>query len=73
MTSTRSVEGWARGSGEAVLTAEGDTTVVAYQCDVEVGGLIASVGQRVLEGVSKFLVGQMFNKLRGFVEQEEGR
>ncbi len=45
---------------------------MTYSSEVEVGGLIASVGQRVLEGVSKFMVGQMFTKLRGLVEQEEG-
>ncbi len=45
--------------------------VLSYDCDVEVGGLIASVGQRVLEGVSQFLIGQMFKRLQGHVGQGE--
>lgn len=63
--------GFVKGSGEALLRAENGGTIIAYDCDVEVGGLIASVGQRVLEGVSTFLVGQMFSKLQGFAAQEE--
>lgn len=65
-------QGFAKGAGEAQLRSENGVTVVAYSSEVEIGGLIASVGQRVLEGVSKFMVGQMFTKLRGFVEQEGG-
>ena len=63
--------GFVKGNGAARLRAENGTTVVAYDCDVEVGGLIASVGQRVLEGVSGFLVGQMFSKLQSFAAREE--
>jgi hypothetical protein len=62
--------GFVRGIGEARLRAESGTTVLAYDCDVEVGGLIASVGQRVLEGVSTYLVGQMFAKLQGHAGRE---
>ncbi len=62
--------GFVKGSGHADLRAEQGGTIVAYECDVEVGGLIASVGQRVLEGVSGFLVGQMFSKLQGFAREE---
>lgn len=63
-------QGFVRGSGEARLRENGKFTALSYDCDVEVGGLIASVGQRVLEGVGKFLVGQMFTKLQGFVGEE---
>lgn len=62
--------GFVRGTGAADLREENGVTVVVYDCDVEVGGLIASVGQRVLEGVSGFLVGQMFSKLQVYAVQE---
>lgn len=64
-------QGFVRGSGEARLHSVNGTTRVSYDCDVEVGGLIASVGHRVLEGVSQFLIGQMFTRLRGHVGQGE--
>jgi carbon monoxide dehydrogenase subunit G len=38
-------------------------TRVTYDADVQVGGLIASVGQRMLGGVSKMMLDQFFNRM----------
>src|SRR4030095_3874801 len=38
-------------------------TRVSYSADVQVGGLIAAVGQRVLVGVSKMRTDQFFNRM----------
>jgi carbon monoxide dehydrogenase subunit G len=38
-------------------------TRVTYSADVQVGGLIAGVGQRMLGGVSKMMADQFFNKM----------
>jgi len=38
-------------------------TRVAYSADVQVGGLIAGVGQRMLSGVSKMMADQFFNRM----------
>ena len=43
--------------------AEGGGTRVAYSADVQVGGLIASVGQRMLGGVAKMLADKFFGKM----------
>ena len=51
--------------GEAVITlaeAPGGTRV-AYTADLQVGGLIASVGQRMLGGVSKMMGDKFFNRM----------
>ncbi len=64
-------QGFVKGNGEAQLRAADGMTILSYDCDVEIGGLIASVGQRVLEGVSQFLVKQMFTKLKSHVGQEK--
>ncbi len=64
-------QGFVRGFGEAQLQGKNGVTVVSYECNVEVGGLIASVGQRMLEGLSKFLLNQMFTKLQAYVGEEE--
>jgi hypothetical protein len=51
--------------GEALMTlsdADGGTRV-AYDADVQVGGLIASVGQRMLGGVSKMMLDQFFDRM----------
>ena len=42
--------------------AEGGTRV-SYSADVQIGGLIAGVGQRMLGGVSKMMADQFFNRM----------
>ena len=52
--------------GETVITlsdAEGGGTRVAYSADMQVGGLIASVGQRMLGGVAKMMADKFFGKM----------
>ena len=52
--------------GETVITLsdiEGGGTRVSYTADVQVGGLIASVGQRMLGGVSKMMADKFFGKM----------
>jgi carbon monoxide dehydrogenase subunit G len=54
------------GSGEARFTleaAEGGT-LLAYDGVGEIGGLVAGVGQRVLRGVSRHLIGKFFKSVR---------
>jgi len=38
-------------------------TRVSYSADVQVGGLIAGVGQRMLGGVSRMMADQFFNRM----------
>jgi len=38
-------------------------TRVSYSADVQVGGLIAGVGQRMIGGVSKMMADQFFNRM----------
>ena len=52
--------GFMRGTGSLELAEEPQGTKIAYQGDIQVGGPIASVGQRLLEGATKMLVGQFF-------------
>jgi uncharacterized protein len=42
-------------------------TRVSYSADVQIGGLIAGVGQRMLGGVSKMMADQFFNKMTQIV------
>jgi len=55
--------GFVRGeAGMELSDAEGGTRVT-YAADVQVGGLIASVGQRMLGGVSKMMLDQFFTRM----------
>jgi uncharacterized protein len=42
-------------------------TVLKYSTDAKIGGLIASVGQRMLNGVTKMMVDQFFKKVESFI------
>jgi len=58
------------GSGEARFKLEpaDGGTLLAYEGVGEIGGLVAGVGQRVLRGVSKHLIGKFFKSLRTELE-----
>jgi carbon monoxide dehydrogenase subunit G len=51
--------GFARGTGHVQLIDQGDgTTLMRYEGDVQIGGKLASVGQRMLDTVSKSMTRQ---------------
>lgn len=57
--------------GETVITLsdiEGGTRV-SYTADVQIGGLIAGVGQRMLGGVSKMMADQFFNNMSELLQK----
>lgn len=55
--------GFVRGEAAMELSDTDGGTRVSYHADVQVGGLIASVGQRMLGGVSKMMLEQFFNRM----------
>ena len=55
--------GFLRGEAKMALAPIDGGTRVAYDADAQVGGLIASVGQRMLGGVSKMLLEQFFDRM----------
>lgn len=55
--------GFVRGEAWMQLSEIETGTRVAYSADVQVGGLIASVGQRMLGGVSKMMLDQFFSRM----------
>ena len=57
--------GHGTGSATFSLTSGADgTTLMRYAGEGEIGGLVAGVGQRILKGVARHLVGQFFTALR---------
>jgi len=55
--------GFVRGNAAMQLSDVDGGTRVSYDADVQVGGLIASVGQRMLGGVTKMMLDQFFNRM----------
>jgi len=60
--------GFIRGETIITLTDHDGGTRVSYTADVQVGGLIASVGQRMLGGVSKMMADKFFNRMGELLE-----
>ena len=55
--------GFIRSDTLITLADSGSGTKVTYVADVQVGGLIASVGQRMLGGVSKMMADKFFTTM----------
>lgn len=54
-------QGFMRGSGTLDLVAkDGNQTVVRYGGDVQIGGPLVQVGQRVIDSAAKMIIGQFF-------------
>jgi len=49
------------------LAESNGQTVLKYSTEPKIGGLIASVGQRMLNGVAKMMADQFFKKVESFV------
>jgi hypothetical protein len=56
--------GFVKGDGLLKLTAaDGGGTEIAYEGDAQVGGTIAAVGQRLIDGTAKTMIKKFFDKL----------
>ncbi|MGQ0704470.1 MAG: CoxG family protein [Gemmatimonadales bacterium] len=50
--------GFSRGTAQVELVPQGEGTMMRYRADLQIGGKIAALGQRLLDSVSKLLVRQ---------------
>jgi len=55
--------GFLKGSGDFALEGQGDTTLIKFSGELQVGGTIASVGQRMIQGAAKMMATQFFTAL----------
>ena len=55
--------GFVKGAGELNLKDANGATEIQYTGDVNVGGLIASVGQRMIQSAANLLAGRFFKAL----------
>jgi hypothetical protein len=55
------VAGFARGEATVSLSPEGEATRLAYTAKAMVGGKLAQVGARLIDGVAKQLAGKFFD------------
>ncbi len=62
--------GFVKGSGDVVFVDQGPaSTLVTYSGEIQIGGKVASVGQRLFDTVSKSMIDQGLNKLNGILKE----
>lgn len=59
--------GFVKASGQMRLAGQGDTTNMAYEGTAQVGGRIASVGQRLLDASAKSIIRQSLEGLNEYL------
>ena len=64
--------GFAKGGADVELEAQDGGTLMRYDVDVNVGGKIAGVGQRLLEMVSRTLTQQALDRLAKVIVERAG-
>lgn len=65
--------GYVKGGGTFTLEPQGDSaTIVHYEGDVRVGGMIAGVGQRLMDMSSKMLIKRFFSSLTEILRSPAG-
>ncbi|MBI2925900.1 MAG: carbon monoxide dehydrogenase subunit G [Verrucomicrobia bacterium] len=63
--------GFVKGTTRVELAARGPGTELRYTADVQVGGLIAAVGSRVIEAAAKKLAGEFFQRFSALVQEKK--
>jgi carbon monoxide dehydrogenase subunit G len=65
--------GFLKGFGDVVLSEQTDgKTLLKYSGEVQIGGKVASVGQRLFDSVSKSMVKQGLDKLNEILKAKSG-
>jgi carbon monoxide dehydrogenase subunit G len=65
-------QGFIKGTGVIDLEEQGDQTLLTYSGDVQVGGPLASVGQRMIDGAAKMMIGQFFTAMEAEIKAMPG-
>jgi carbon monoxide dehydrogenase subunit G len=63
--------GFVKGKAHFVLVDKGDGTLITYDGEAEVGGLVAGVGNRVLGGIAKFMVKRFFKAFDKYIKEHD--
>jgi len=63
--------GFAKGGANVRLEEDGEGTLLKYEVDAQVGGKLAQLGARLIDGTAKKMAGQFFENFAAAVESGE--
>jgi carbon monoxide dehydrogenase subunit G len=69
---SKGTPGFLKGSGDLDLEEHGAVTTIRYSGDVQVGGTIASVGQRMIQATAKMMASQFFTAVEAEAKSAHG-
>ena len=64
--------GFAKGGANVTLTDAGEGTLLTYEVEAKVGGKLAQLGSRIIDGFAKKMAGQFFTRFQEVVQGPEG-
>ena len=64
--------GFASGRANVALAEQNGGTLLSYTVDVEIGGKIAQLGSRLIDGTANRLSGEFFDKFSAIAEERSG-
>ena len=64
----KGTNGFLKGSGGIILREDGANALLEYSGEAQIGGTIASVGQRLIDGAAKTLINQSLKALSAQIE-----
>ena len=62
--------GFAKGGANVSLEEDGDGTILKYEVDAQVGGKLAQLGARLIDGTAKKMASQFFENFAAAVEDD---
>ncbi|XXK31272.1 CoxG family protein [Rhodobacteraceae bacterium nBUS_24] len=65
--------GFAKGSATVTLTSTDGITILSYDVEAKVGGKLAQLGSRIIDGFAKKMADQFFERFRDAVENPENQ
>ena len=65
--------GFAKGGANVRLEADGDTTILHYDVEANVGGKLAQLGSRIIDGFAKKMADQFFANFQDAVEPPDAQ
>ncbi|MEM7500199.1 MAG: carbon monoxide dehydrogenase subunit G [Pseudomonadota bacterium] len=66
---TGGAAGYAKGGADVTLEADGETTVLRYEAKAEIGGKLAQLGSRLIQGTAKKLAAKFFQSFAEVMEE----
>lgn len=60
--------GFAKGGADVRLTPQGEGTLLSYDVEAKVGGKLAQLGSRIIDGFAKKMADQFFDNFKAAVE-----